>query len=84
MSETDYMMVLTCFKDFYLEEFLPDFRHVHEHDPGVNARLAIVRVAGKTVVPSNPRLLVLWSHGSQVAGIEPRQQGPDVFYWLQK
>lgn len=68
----------------YLKEFLPDSGHVHQHDPGVDASKAVVRVPGEAVVPANPWLLVFGGHGGQVAGIEAGEEGPDLVHGMQE
>ena len=68
----------------HLEEHAPHPGHVHEHDPWVDARLAVVGVAGEAVVPGDAGLLVLRGHGSQLGGIKAGQEGPKAVYGLQE
>lgn len=55
---------------YYLEVCGPDACHVHEHDSRVDARPAIVGVAGEATVPGDAWLLVLRRHGGQLASVE--------------
>ena len=59
-------------------------RHVHEHDPRVDARPAVERVAGEAVVPGDAGLLVLGGHGRQLGGVEARQERPQSVHGLQE
>lgn len=75
-----------CFFTFqtHLKKCAPHPRHVHEHDPRVDARRAVEGVACETAVPGNAGLLVLWGHGRQLRGIKARQKGPQLVYRLQE
>ena len=68
----------------YLKERAPHPGHVHEHDPRVDARPAVERVAGEAVVPGDAGLLVLGGHGRQLGGVEARQERPQSVHGLQE
>ena len=74
------MSIADIGRSTYFEHCAADPGEVHQHDPGVDPRDPIERVACKAAIPAYLGHLMLWGHGGQLGAVELLEEGPDVVH----